>query len=53
MCSNGRMPTLTHQKQAYAAYKEGSMSLEDHEDVVRNVCPSAGACPFMGTANTM
>jgi len=50
---NGRMITLTHTKQAYAAYKEGSISREEYKATVENACPSAGACPFMGTANTM
>ena len=49
----GRMLTLTHTKQAYAAYVEGSMSREDYKGVVRCACPTPGACPFMGTANTM
>lgn len=49
----GRMLTLTHTKQAYAAYVEGSISREDYKGVVRNACPTPGACPFMGTANTM
>ena len=49
----GQMITLTHTKQAYAAYIEGSMSEEDYKDIVRNACPSPGTCPFMGTANTM
>ncbi len=49
----GKLITLTHQKQAYAAYKEGSISREEYKDIVSNVCPGPGACPFMGTANTM
>lgn len=49
----GRMLTLTHTKQAYAAYVAGDMSREDYKGVVRNACPTPGACPFMGTANTM
>ncbi|NLW56148.1 MAG: dihydroxy-acid dehydratase [Firmicutes bacterium] len=49
----GKMITLTHQKQAYAAYIAGEMSREDYKDVVRHACPTPGACPFMGTANTM
>ncbi len=49
----GRMITLTHGKQAYAAYIEGSMSEEDYKDVIRHSCPTPGACPFMGTALTM
>ncbi|MEA5051285.1 MAG: dihydroxy-acid dehydratase [Oscillospiraceae bacterium] len=50
---DGRMLTLTHCKQAYAAYVEGKMSREEYKAIVRNVCPTPGACPFMGTANTM
>ena len=49
----GRMLTLTHTKQAYAAYIAGDMSREDYKQIVRNACPTPGACPFMGTANTM
>jgi len=48
-----RMLTLTHTKQAYAAYVEGDMTREDYKGVVRSACPTPGACPFMGTANTM
>ena len=50
---NGKMITLTHQKQAYAAYIAGDMSREDYKDVVSHACPTSGICPFMGTANTM
>ena len=49
----GRPLTITNTKQAYAAYKEGSMSREDYKEIVANVCPAPGACPMMGTANTM
>ena len=48
-----KMLTLTHTKQAYAAYIEGDMTQAQYKDVVRNACPTPGACPFMGTANTM
>ncbi|MEA5016556.1 MAG: dihydroxy-acid dehydratase [Candidatus Limiplasma sp.] len=50
---DGHMLTLTHTKQAYAAYIGGDMSREEYKAVVRNACPTPGACPFMGTANTM
>lgn len=50
---NGRMLTLTHTKQAYAAYVGGSMSRDEYKAIVRNACPTPGVCPFMGTANTM
>lgn len=49
----GRMLTLTHTKQAYAAYRSGIISQENYKQIVRNACPTPGACPFMGTANTM
>lgn len=49
----GKMITLTHTKQAYAAYIAGDMSQEDYKNVVNNACPTPGVCPFMGTANTM
>lgn len=49
----GKMITLTHTKQAYAAYIAGDMTVDDYKDIVRKACPTPGACPFMGTANTM
>jgi len=49
----GKLITLTHTKQAYAAYVAGDISKEDYKAIVRNACPTPGACPFMGTANTM
>lgn len=49
----GKMITLTHTKQAYASYIAGLISREDYKGIVRNACPTTGACPFMGTANTM
>lgn len=52
-CYEDRMLTLTHTKQAYAAYVEGDMSREEYKAIVRHACPTSGACPFMGTANTM
>lgn len=50
---HGKMITLTHTKQAYAAYVAGDISREDYKDIVSRACPTPGACPFMGTANTM
>ena len=50
---DGKMLTLTHTKQAYAAYIAGDISREDYKGIVKNACPTPGACPFMGTANTM
>lgn len=51
--NDGSMITLTHTKQAYAAMVEGSITREAYKDVVRHACPTPGACPFMGTAQTM
>lgn len=50
---NGKMITLTHTKQAYAAYMAGDLTEKDYKEIVRNACPTPGVCPFMGTANTM
>lgn len=50
---DGRMLTLTHTKQAYAAYASGEISRGEYKEVVKHACPTPGACPFMGTANTM
>jgi len=50
---DGKMITLTHGKQAYAAHVAGMISEEEYEDVIRHSCPTPGACPFMGTALTM
>lgn len=49
----GRMITLTHTKQAYAAYVAGEITVQEYKDIVSNACPTPGVCPFMGTANTM
>ncbi|MDO5422651.1 MAG: dihydroxy-acid dehydratase [Eubacteriales bacterium] len=49
----GNMLTLTHTKQAYAAYRQGSMERETYKEIVKHACPAPGVCPFMGTANTM
>ncbi|MFA6846181.1 MAG: dihydroxy-acid dehydratase [Sphaerochaetaceae bacterium] len=50
---HGKMLTLTHTKQAYAAYIAKEITKEEYKEVVRCACPTPGACPFMGTANTM
>ncbi len=52
-CEGHPMLTLTHTKQAYAAYVEGSISRKQYKEIVRSACPTPGACPFMGTAQTM
>ena len=52
-CLNGKALTITNTKQAYASYIEGSTSRQTYKDIVAKVCPTPGACPMMGTANTM
>lgn len=42
----GRMLTLTHTKQAYAAYIAGDMSEEDYKGIVRNACPTPAPAPL-------
>lgn len=49
----GKMLTLTHTKQAYAAYVAGNITRESYKGIVKAACPTPGICPFMGTANTM
>jgi dihydroxy-acid dehydratase len=49
----GKMITLTHTKQAYAAYVAGEITVQEYKDIVSHACPTPGVCPFMGTANTM
>ena len=39
---DGKMITLTHGKQAYAAHVAGMISEEEYEDVIRHSCPTAG-----------
>lgn len=50
---NDKMLTLTHTKQAYAAWTSGKIGREEYKEIVRNACPAPGVCPFMGTVNTM
>ena len=50
---NGRSLTITNTKQGYAAYRAGNITREEYKKIVRNVCPTPGACPMMGTAQTM
>lgn len=37
----------------YADFKEGKISKEDFSQIASRGCPGFGACPVMGTANTM
>lgn len=37
----------------YAKVKKGTMSMEEFQDLEENACGNWGACPIMGTGNTM
>lgn len=50
---DGELVTLGSAKKIFSSYKSGNISREKYQEVLRNCCPTPGACPFMGTANTM
>ena len=50
---DGEIVTLGSAKKIFSSYKSGTISKEKYQEVLRNCCPTPGACPFMGTANTM
>ena len=49
----GQTLVLSDVKEAIGRVKAGTMSLEELAKVEESACPGAGACGFMGTANTM
>lgn len=50
---NGDLVTIGAAKKMYSGYKSGAISEETYQEVLHSCCPGPGACPFMGTANTM
>ena len=50
---DGQLVTLGGTKKVFARYKSGELTKEKYEELIKNSCPGPGACPFMGTANTM
>ena len=50
---DGQIVTLGSTKKVFARYKSGELTKEKYEELIQNSCPGPGACPFMGTANTM
>lgn len=50
---DGQIITLGSTKKVFAKYKSGELTKEKYEELIKNSCPGPGACPFMGTANTM
>lgn len=49
----GQTIVLSDVKEAMGRVKTGAMSLEELAEIEESACPGAGACGFMGTANTM
>jgi len=49
----GRRYAIYEVSEAYGAYMAGKIPREDVDELVRVCCPGPGACPMMGTANTM
>ena len=53
-CSKGGEPIdIVSAFQAYGQYISGQITEEQRYDIIRNACPSSGACGGMYTANTM
>lgn len=50
---DGSVVTVSDVKSAYAAMITGKKDRRYFEEVTNRSCPSVGACPFIGTANTM
>lgn len=50
---DGEIVTLGSTKKVFSSYKSGKITKEKYEELLLNSCPTPGACPFMGTANTM
>jgi len=42
----GKMITLTHTKQGYAAYIAGDITKREYKDIVRNASPNTGCMPI-------
>ncbi|MSP13545.1 MAG: dihydroxy-acid dehydratase [Chloroflexi bacterium] len=49
----GQPIILSDVKEAMGKVKAGRMTMEELTEVEESACPGAGACGFMGTANTM
>ncbi len=50
---HGEMVTISATKEKYPQLLEGRLTQADYDHLVDTACPGVGACPFMGTANTM
>jgi dihydroxy-acid dehydratase len=49
----GEKVTVSEVLSYYPDYVNGKLKQEEYEDLLKNSCPNVGACPFLGTANTM
>ena len=49
----GEKVTVSEVLSYYPDYVNGKLKQEEYEDLLKNTCPNVGACPFLGTANTM
>ncbi len=49
----GRDLSIYEIREAAAQVKQGKMSFSDFKEMEDNICPTAGSCSMMGTANTM
>jgi len=49
----GRRYAIYEVSEAYGAYMAGKIPRKDVDELVKVCCPGPGACPMMGTANTM
>lgn len=50
---NGRDLNIVSVFEAVGAYKQGTMSKEEFQEIERHACPGSGSCGGMYTANTM
>lgn len=48
-----RTITFVDVGKSVGAVNSGSMTMDECEEIISNACPAPGACPMMGTANSM
>jgi dihydroxy-acid dehydratase len=52
-CYQGQTLTIQDTQRAHGRYLKGDITEQDVDNIVRHACGGPGACPEMGTANTM
>ena len=50
---DGKTITFVDVGKSVGAVNAGAMTMEECEKIISNACPAPGACPMMGTANSM